>query len=170
MIPHTLHHFRLTWDIFYDMFQRIYFTFSSNDFARVDDDMAVDSAVFSDHGSDGSFEFLEFVFNLNDSVACDCRKAIADETSPANDGMGDMGIGCDVYVIHDDAAAYFTEGMNSGVVADAGGGEDACVRADFAVIPDEDWSDDVTARVDPGVFSDVHRSFDGDVFFNDPTC
>ena len=69
-------------------------------------------------------------------------------------------------VVHDDAAAYLAEGVDNGVVADAGGGEDAGVGSDFAAIADDGGSDDVAACVDSGVLAYADRSFDGDAFFD----
>ena len=76
-----------------------------------------------------------------------------------------MGRGSDVYVIHDDAASYFAEGVYDCVFPDAGGGEDAGMRSYFAAVTDNHGSDDVAACVDFCVFSYGDGAFDGDSFF-----
>jgi len=68
-------------------------------------------------------------------------------------------------VIHDDAASYFTEGMNHRIVSNAGGREDTGVWSDFAAITDDGGSNDVAACVDFCVFSYGDGAFDGDSFF-----
>ena len=66
MIPHTLHHFCFTWDVFSYLFHGTDFAFPADDFSWVDHDVAFDDAIFSHHGSYGCFEFFELIVDFYD--------------------------------------------------------------------------------------------------------
>ena len=73
------------------MFHGTDFAFSADDFSRIDHDMAFDAAVFSHHGSNGDFQFFEFVVDFDDGFPGDGREVIPDDASFSDDGAGDMG-------------------------------------------------------------------------------
>ncbi len=77
-----------------------------------------------------------------------------------------MGGGCDMHIIHDDTTSYFAEGMDDGVLSDAGRGENAGMWSDFTAVADNGGSDNVAACVNFGVFSYGDGAFDGDSFFD----
>jgi hypothetical protein len=87
MIPHTLHHFAFTWDVFYDMFHGADFAFPADDFSGINHDVAFDDTIFSNHGSDRCFKPLELVINLYHRFTCYRRETIPDDASFADDGV-----------------------------------------------------------------------------------